>query len=310
MKKVMPLLVVVVLLFVGALFYQFYGASKRVEISSTSAQATAPSQKSDGPLEEAQPRVSVKISQEFPAQRSKIFRLSTYLNMKVEFSATEGDKVIVSLIGEGEGYKNDGQRLADWFQVSSSGQTLRLKSFEKKGFKGFDSVKALAKSLQEKDKDRESFSDLTMVVEYPENFEFQKIHLETVTSDIFAKGLHFEDFQMATVSGDLRLQDSFGKNLKVESVSGNSHLQVANLKSVDMGSVSGDVTLETTTESPRLKFASVSGNLKLKIPKDSKVNVSFESMTGELINDFANSRSGGQSLKFSSLSGSAQIIKQ
>lgn len=291
-----------ILLIVAAIYtYQFYNT--RVEISTTQAEAVNPSDDAEENAEKDP--ISVKISQEFPANRSTHFDLSAYYNMSVKFVKTDGSKVIVSLIGEGTDYKNDGQRLADWFQVSSAGNTLKIKNYESSKFKKFGSMKELAKSITGK----ESNSNFTMIIEYPENFQFEKLNLELVSSDVYAEELPFKDMKMATVSGDLRLKNSTGKHLEIESVSGDVNAEIKGLEKAEMASVSGDAVLTAEQTSPDVKFESVSGDLKLNIPENSKVDVSFNSMTGDLINDFGNSPDAGKKLNFSSLSGSATIHK-
>ncbi len=291
----------IILLIVGGIYtYQFYN---RVEVSTSQAGAVSQIQDSDEAAEK--PPVSVKISQEFPAARSVNFELSSYYQMSVKFSKTDGDKVIISLIGDGEGYSNDGQRLADWFQVSSAGKTLKLHSFDRKGYRKITSMKELAKSFKGQDTE----TNFTMIVEYPEDFEFNNIQLDAVTTDVFANELAFKKFKMATVSGDLRLKNSKGSTLKIESVSGDTNVEVSGLKKVEVASVSGDAVIMSDQSNPDVKYESVSGDLKLRIPEDSQVDVSFNSMTGDLINDFSNSPSASKKLKFSSLSGSATIHK-
>ena len=275
---------------------------KQIRIGTNQAQATPTTDKALG--EDEKTPVTVKVSQEFPAGRSLKFELATYYNMKVEFTKTDSKKVIVSLIGQGSDYMNDGKRLADWFIVSSAGKTLKLKSFEKKEYKnvGMKDVAKLLKSSNDK-------SDLTMIVEFPENHKFENIQIENVISDVFATEVSFKNFAVATVSGDVRLKDSKGQNIKIESVSGSNHVEVSDVKSAEFSSVSGDTVLVSKTTNPTLKYSSVSGDLNLKIPQDSDVDVNFESMTGDLINDFGRSKKSNKTLKFSSLSGSAKIQK-
>lgn len=289
----------VLIIIAGIYTYQFYN---RVEVGTSSAQAT--SQTEDVEADDKAP-ISVKISQEFAAKGSKNFELSSDFNMSVKFVKTDGAKIIVSLIGEGDGYKNDGQRLADWFNVSSTNQSLKFSSFEKKQYENLSAMKELAKRL--KDNDRKV--NFTMIIEYPENYKFNAIKLQSVTSDVYAESLAFNKFRMTTVSGNLRLKKSVGRKLKIESVSGDSHVEISGLEKAEVASVSGNAVIQSDQTNPAVQFDSVSGDLKLRIPENSQVDVSFNSMTGDLINDFGNSPSAPHKLKFSSLSGSATIHK-
>ncbi len=290
----------VLLIIAGIYTYQFYN---RVEVGTSSAQAT--SQTEDPAPTDDKPPISIKISQEFAAQTSKNFELSSDFNMSVKFVKTDGSKIIVSLIGEGDGYKNDGQRLADWFEVSSTQQGLKFSSFEKKQYKNLSAMKELAKRLEGVDRK----VNFTMIIEYPEDYKFETIQLQSVTSDVYAESLAFNKFHMTTVSGNLRLKKSAGRELKIESVSGDSNVEISGLQKAEVASVSGNAVIQSDQTNPAVAFDSVSGDLKLRIPENSQVDVSFNSMTGDLINDFGNSPSAPHKLKFSSLSGSATINK-
>jgi DUF4097 and DUF4098 domain-containing protein YvlB len=91
-------------------------------------------------------------------------------------------------------------------------------------------------------------------------------------------------------------------------VSGDSNIEIGGLEEAEFASVSGDMVLSSNT-TPSLQFGSVSGDLSLNIPENSQVDVSFESMTGELINDFGNTQNSEKKINFGSLSGSAKIKK-
>lgn len=288
-----------ILVMVASLYtYQFYNSGKSLKISTSTALAT-----SDLPKEQQQKPVQVDITQEFPAARSHNFVLSTFLNTTVKFIPSDQEKIKVSLTGKGVGYKNDGQRLADWFIVSSAGKTLKIESPESKNKHNNVPLNQLGKLFK-----KEVGADFVMTVEFPKSFEFNHITIFGVRSDVFGETLVFDELSLTTVSGDLRLKQSKGRALKMESVSGDSHLQMQGLKEVEISSVSGDAIMYLDTN-PQMKFASVSGDLNLRLPSDSQVDVDFESMTGDLVNDFNLSKKATHKLKFSSLSGSAKIHK-
>jgi hypothetical protein len=195
-----------ILILVGGIYtYQFYN---RVEVTTNTAEAVnqpAPEESSEEPKNR---RISVRISQDFPPSRSKNFELSTYLNMKVRFAKSDSDKLIVSFFGEGSEYKNNGERLADWFNVSSANETLKIQSFDKKNF-SFNGLSSLKKLVSEGAADTDS--DFTMLIEFPTGFDFNNIKIESVTSDIYGEDLSFKKFEVATVSGDLRLKKGQGR---------------------------------------------------------------------------------------------------
>lgn len=300
----------ILLFVVGVYSWQYYSNPKTLEISSNKAEATTQTAAEadvdmDGSEQElGKAPVAVKLSEAFAASKIQNLEISTYQPMKIELSKNDGDQVIVSLIGEGKDYRGDGKSLKDWFQVSSTGNSLRIKSYSKKNYKGFSSLKKLAKTLQRNEEAR-----LTIVIEFPEKYSFGKISLEGVTHNIYASDVKFNEFKVARVSGNLNLKSSQGKTIKVESVSGSNMVEVTDLMVAEFSSVSGSTTLHSKNTNPKIQFESVSGSLDLKIPENSQVEVNFESMTGELINEFGVSQGATNQIKFSSLSGSATIHK-
>ena len=287
--------------------YQFYKNPSVIKLSTNKALATSETQdsgKASG--DQKKERIKVKVSQSFKASKVKNFELSAYQSMKIKFSKSDGDQIIVSLIGEGSDYKKEGQNLEDWFELSNKGNSLKIKSYEKNSSKKYSSMKDLAKIFKDTDD-----SDFTMIIEFPEKHVFEKMKMGVVSSDVFGSQLSFKAFAMSSVSGDLQLKASQGDSIKLEAVSGDGILNITGLKKAEFSSVSGDIQLKALQTNPELKFSSVSGDLTLSLPKDSAIDVEFESMTGDLKNDFGISKKGtsSKSLKFSSLSGDATIRK-
>ena len=293
---------------VGVYTFQFYNNPKIVEFSSNKASATSKTSETsdisqDGGDTDSK-LISVKVTKSFKASKIKNFELATYLSMKIEFSKSDGEDIIISLVGEGDEYKNDGQNFSDWFEVTEKKGTLKLASHSDDNFEGFSSLKNLAKTFKGDENHNKTF-----IIEFPESFKFSNIKLEGVSNDIFANQLSFDSLNVARVSGNLVLTDCQGKTLKLETVSGDNNVAMSDLVSAEFATVSGSTQLKSMNTNPRIKFESVSGNLALQIPEDSQVEIDFESMTGDLVNDFGKSQGGTNPIKFSSLSGSAKINK-
>jgi hypothetical protein len=294
----------ILLIVAGVYTYQFY---KRVEVSTSSALATPV----EGALEKTPDEavgsvpVRVKTSQTFSTQGLHSFQLKTDQNMALKFVPSDGDQLIVSLLGEGSGYKGQGTQLQDWFHVKVRRGTLSITGFEHQEYKNFNSLKELSRLI----KDDAGTKQLTMIVEVPENMRFRDIELQTVLTNVETDGLRFSAFSMATVTGHLVIKNSEGERIKVESVSGDIQAKIKGLQQAKIASVSGNARIVSPESNPAVDFSSVSGDLNLQIPKDSEVDVSFNSMTGELLNDFGNTANADHKLKFSSLSGSATINK-
>ncbi len=281
--------------------YQFYSESGALTVGLNEAQA-AQNVKEEKQDQEKE-RMSVKLSETFSVKKVSQFKLSSYLPLKIRMNNTSGDDLIVSLLGEGDQYKNNGDKLSDWFDVSLKEKVLTLKSPNKKE-KGLSSMKDLAEKLSGNEE-----RSLTLIIEFPQKYKFEDITMEVVTADLTADGLNFEKLNLTNVSGDTVIKNSQGDLVNVESVSGDSNLQIKGLRKAHFTSVSGDTILRSENKNPEIDFESVSGDLSLEFPSESQVEVKFNSMTGELTNDFGTSKGEGKKVNFSSLSGDAKISK-
>ncbi len=280
--------------------YQFYNMDS-IQIGTTQAQATENAEESATKETEI---IEVKISENFEPRSVESLSFATYLPMKVKMNSAESKNIIVSLIGEGSHYKNDGEKLSDWFEVSVRSKTLEIKSPEKKEFKGLSTMKELAKKISG-DEDR----NLTLIIEFPTDHNFKTLEFNSVSADLYANDLRFKKMNVANVSGDLKVKKSAGEEITVETVSGDSDFEIQTLKKGHFTSVSGDTLLKASLQNPEIDFESVSGDFTLEIPSESQVDVNFNSMTGELVNDFGVSKGKANKIKFSSLSGDAKISK-
>jgi DUF4097 and DUF4098 domain-containing protein YvlB len=90
-----------------------------------------------------------------------------------------------------------------------------------------------------------------------------------------------------SVSGDVRVS-GVGDEVRAHSVSGEVRLDHVRAPSIDARSVSGDVeaNVDALTGSGDLRFASVSGNVSLELPRSLDADVTLKTVSGELDSDF------------------------
>lgn len=283
--------------------YRFYQNPQHLELSLNTAEATADKKAPETAKEAAElPRIPVNINEFFDLNQVRSFHLSTYYNMEVNFEKSKDDKILFLLKGESSRYRNKGDKLADFFDIKTHAGNFKMESIS-------DNTKNLSFKKLFKSKTMDDKSKLVLTIQVPETHHFQTIEVESVSSSLMASNIQFDNFKTESVSGDVKLTKCTGDSIEIGTVSGSSNIEVADLKSGEFETVSGDTLLKSSGENAKLKFESVSGDLKLEMPKEADLDVHFESLTGELSNEFGTSKKAMSSLKFSSLSGSAKVSK-
>ena len=155
-----------------------------------------------------------------------------------------------------------------------------------------------------------------------------KINVSGVSNAVLIQGIAGE-MQISTVSGNGNLLDLRGKfeiksvsgnvtgerlngEIKLNTVSGDIHFSDSTFQSIDGKTVSGDIYAETTFISGPYCFDSVSGDVCLVLPGESRFRVNSKSLSGDLKSFFPVDRNttqeGGVVIKHHSISGD-MIIK-
>ena len=280
-------------LFLMGVYSYYISDSGSLSLGSNTAHAgeDSPSQKKEVK--------DVDLTLDFEAKKLRSFEVSTYQNIDIKMMPTEGDKINIKLVGKGRRYKADGLELKDWLDIRNKRGTLTVNSFSK------DGINAKLNDLF-KDNSNES---LKLIVSFPKAHSFNKINIQSVASDVDARGVNFKEASLESVSGDAALTDGTGDKLSVSTVSGDIAADNISIKGGAFKSVSGDATIKSLIEKPNFSFESVSGDLKLSLPATADIDVNFESMTGELQNEFGAAKQGAGKLSVSSLSGDAKVSK-
>lgn len=156
-------------------------------------------------------------------------------------------------------------------------------------------------------------------------------------------GIRYRYDSISSVSGDVAAENTQG-DLRIKSVSGNVSVRGANGSinassvsgNVEVGEVSGTVNAKSTSGNVEveirslegaesMEYASVSGNVQVKLPSNLDAEVKMSTMSGSLRTDFpltieeaqhgpgrkATGRIGGgsRSLRMSSVSGSVRLLQ-
>jgi hypothetical protein len=166
----------------------------------------------------------------------------------------------------------------------------------------------------------------------------QGIHLEAsgVSSTLNVSGLSGV-FKLKTVSGDSTVTDLSGTlklnavsgdiigshlqgRLEVDSVSGSVKLLDSTFPSADATTVSGNMTLQTAIGEGPYVFGSVSGNVRMLVPADTRCNAELSSVSGSIRSSFPSNttrlghgqkvtliQGGGTAVRLKSVSGDLSI---
>jgi len=128
----------------------------------------------------------------------------------------------------------------------------------------------------------------------------QGIHLDAscISSSLNVSGLS-GSFKLKTISGGIDVTDLTGPFklnavsggitgshlagvLEMGTVSGSVHITASNFPSAEASTVSGDLNLQTPIAEGPYQFGSVSGSVRLLVPKDTHCKVELNSVSGKL----------------------------
>jgi hypothetical protein len=175
--------------------------------------------------------------------------------------------------------------------------------------------------------------DVDYTVRVPRNC---KLQVKCVSSRAAVRGLAGQ-FDLNTVSGDLTLAELSGSlkaNLvsgglsaeqlngpaDVETVSGRVELRASQFESLRISTVSGRIIAETALSNGPYRFHSVSGDVRLSVPADTRCSIDSNSLTGRLDTDLPVTynqkvgqhwrmevQGGGPEVRFDSISGALHM---
>jgi hypothetical protein len=164
------------------------------------------------------------------------------------------------------------------------------------------------------------------------------VRLKSVSSRASVKGLNGR-FEINSVSGDLNVEDLHGAlrlnavsgavqgerlsgPADIETVSGDMTLTACQFESLKMNTVSGQLRVETPLGNGPYRFHSISGDVQLAVPADTRCTVQATSLSGRVHAELPVTRSeksgqqwrvdvqgGGMELRIDSVSGGMSLVQ-
>jgi DUF4097 and DUF4098 domain-containing protein YvlB len=163
--------------------------------------------------------------------------------------------------------------------------------------------------------------DLHLNIGVPENYPGDVI-LSDVSGEVEAKNLNLNNFEAKTVSSGINIMNLTSKSeVTINSVSGDIILKNIKAGNIKVGSVSGEVGISSSenissvkTTSGEIKIEdylvendlnleSVSGGVHLELLPESSINLKFDSVSGDLKNDFGEVSGGKNNIYVKTTSG-------
>ena len=111
------------------------------------------------------------------------------------------------------------------------------------------------------------------------------INIDTVSADVDMNGLDLNDFKYKTVSGDLRIESLGSDNLKLHTTSGDVDI-VDFSGNLEADSVSGDIDVEYRVFDNNVDVKTISGKVKIDLPKNSEFYLKTNTVSGEVVTEF------------------------
>lgn len=123
-----------------------------------------------------------------------------------------------------------------------------------------------------------------LTVFLPDTLTLDKITVETVSADVELMGGSVDTLSINTMSGNITGPGLSAKEYELGTVSGDISLSAlpAGSSAIDCETVSGEVRISCTAHPDEIDFNSVSGNLRLTLPKGScRYTLDFSTVSGD-----------------------------
>ncbi|NJD58283.1 MAG: hypothetical protein C3F13_00975 [Anaerolineales bacterium] len=132
--------------------------------------------------------------------------------------------------------------------------------------------------------------------------------LKTISGDIDLVGIS-GPLKLGAVSGDITGSRLSGV-LDLDTVSGRARLTDSSFPSADASTVSGDLLLQTAISEGPYLFSSVSGDVKMIVPPDSRCSVELNSVSGSIRSSLpATAARMGHGLKVTQIQGGGTSVR-
>ncbi len=129
------------------------------------------------------------------------------------------------------------------------------------------------------------FQETKLDIEIPEGYN-DKLKIGTVSGDISLRRLDLDRLYMDVVSGDILAESLTSKSIVIDSTSGDIKLDAFSGE-LSANTVSGDVAVSYPESDDDIDIETVSGDISMKMLKDSGFMLDFETISGEVDNQFS-----------------------
>lgn len=128
----------------------------------------------------------------------------------------------------------------------------------------------------------------TLTLLLPASMNLASLAIENVSSGIRVDALdmYIDQVDIENVSGSTQLYGLNTGSLDIEAVSGSLHVE-GSVDAIDAEAVSGSQSYSLTQVPSHVDIESVSGSIRINLPKDSGFTVRMESVSGSLSSNFA-----------------------
>ncbi len=119
-----------------------------------------------------------------------------------------------------------------------------------------------------------------------ENFGLNELELSTVSGEIVAKNGHANSIYCKTISGDVTMKEITVIDAILKSTSGDLLADDYIGEELSAKTVSGTISISYEAFNGDAEFDTTSGDVILEVPKNAGFEVDFNTVSGELSNDF------------------------
>ncbi len=119
-----------------------------------------------------------------------------------------------------------------------------------------------------------------------ENFELNELELSTVSGEIVAENGHVNSIYCKTTSGDITTRIINVKDAILKSTSGDLLADDFISEEISAKTVSGTISISYENFNGNAELDTTSGDMIIEVPKDAGFEVDFNTVSGELSNDF------------------------
>ncbi len=143
---------------------------------------------------------------------------------------------------------------------------------------------------------------------YNYNVTSKFVTLDSTSGNIMAKGLISKELSIDSTSGKVTLENVNCEEIDIETTSGDISTTNVETLSLSADSSSSVVTLRFKTIPTEVEVSTISGDIYLFLPKETKFMMNYDTVSGEFTHTFALSKSDSNLFDYSTEDPSSKVI--